>query len=77
MSTTIEARVNVPTSVYVQLAKRPDHVRECVQAAAQAMNAEAAGSGRVISETPRLVDQVSHQLIDQVELVFQAETVKS
>jgi len=73
---TIEAKVNVPTAAYVQFPKRQDMVRECINAAAQAMNATAAESGRVISETPRLVDQQAHPLIDQVELTFQAETAK-
>jgi len=73
---TIEAKVPVAMDVYASLPKRPDRVRECVAAAAQAMGAEAALSGRVLADTPRLVDQVPHPIIDQVELVFQAETVK-
>ena len=73
---TIEAKVNVPAQAYVLLPKRPDMVRECINAAAQAMNEEAALSGQVISETPRLVDQQPHPLIDSFELTFQAETVK-
>ena len=74
MPATIEARLNVPTEVYASLPQRPDRVRECINAAEQAMNEEAAQSGRVISETPRLVDQQFHQLTNQVELTFQAET---
>jgi hypothetical protein len=73
---TIEAKLNVPTEVYVSLPQRPDRVRECINAAEQAMNEEAAQTGWVISETPRLVGQQMHQLIDQVELTFQAEAVR-
>lgn len=75
MSTHVEAKVLVPLEVYVTLAARQDRVRECINAAEQAMNETAAERGRRISETPRLVEQRDTGL-GVVELAFQAETVK-
>ena len=74
-TTTVEAKVLVPLDVYVTLGKRQDRVRECVAAAEQAMNETAGEKGRVISETPRLVEQRDTGL-GMVELNFQADTVK-
>lgn len=74
MTTTVEAKVLVPLEVYVTLGQRSDRVRECVAAAEQAMNETAAEKGRVISETPRLVEQRDTGL-GLVELHFQSDTV--
>lgn len=74
-STTVQAQVLVSEEIYVSLPKRPDRVRECAEAAASAMNATADERGRVISETPRLVEQRQTGL-GFVELTFRAETVK-
>lgn len=71
----VEAKVLVPREVYVTLGSRQDRVRECINAAEQAMNETAAEKGRRISETPRLVDQRDTGL-GVVELAFQAETVR-
>ena len=73
MTATVEAKVLVPMEVYVTLGKRNDRVRECINAAEQAMNETAAERGREISETPRLVDQRDTGL-GVVELNFQADT---
>ena len=74
-STTIQAQLLVSQEIYVSLPKRPDRVRECATAAASAMDAMAGECGRVISETPRLVDQRPAELCF-VELTFQADTAK-
>lgn len=73
-SSTVSAEVLVPFEAYVTLAQRPDRVRECVTAAASAMDETAGGRGRVLSETPRLVDQQDTGL-GFVRLVFHADTV--
>ena len=73
MATTVEAKVLVPLEVYVTLGTRNDRVRECINAAEQAMNETAAEKGRRISETPRLVEQRDTGL-GVFELAFQAET---
>jgi hypothetical protein len=75
MTTTVEAKVLVPFEVYATLAKRNDRVRECINAAEQAMNETAAEQGRRICETPRLVQQRDTGL-GVVELSFQADTEK-
>jgi len=72
-TTTVEAKVLVPMDVYVTLGKRNDRVRECINAAEQAMNETAAEKGRVISETPRLIEQRDTGL-GVMELAFQADT---
>lgn len=74
MTTTIVgAKVLVPLEVYVTLGKHNDRVRECINAAEQAMNETAAEKGREISETPRLVEQRDTGL-GLVELEFHADT---
>jgi hypothetical protein len=75
MKTVIEAKVLVTEQIYGSLPSHPERVRECVTAAAQAMNETAADRGREISETPRLVDQRATGL-GFVELRFEAATVK-
>lgn len=75
-STAVQADVTVSMEIYVSLPKRPDRVRECVQAAASAMNETAAERGRILCETPRLVDQHDTGL-GFVRLTFQGETVTS
>lgn len=74
MESTVEAKVMVPLEVYVSLGREPGRVRECINAAEQAMNETAAERGRVIGETPRLVDQRDTGF-GVVELSFQAGTV--
>lgn len=71
---TVEAKVLVPMEVYAALGKRNDQVRECINAAEQAMNATANERSRVISETPRLIDQRDTGL-GVVELRFEADTI--
>ena len=75
MTTTVEAKVLVAEDIYVSLPAHPERVRECINAAEQAMNETAAEKGRAISETPRLVDQRATGL-GFVELRFEAGTVK-
>lgn len=72
---TVEAKVLVADEVYVSLGERPDRVRECINAAAQAMGDVAAERGHVVRETPRLVDQRPTGL-GFFELRFEAETGK-
>ena len=75
MSNLIAAKVLVSEEIYLSLPSRPDRVRECINGAEQAMTEIAAEAGRVISETPRLVDQRQTGL-GFVELEFHADTVK-
>ena len=75
METHVEAKVLVADEVARSLPSRPDRVRECMNAAEQAMNETAADKGRVIAHAPKLVDQRSTGL-GFMELTFQAETVK-
>ena len=45
-TTTVEAKVTVSPEIYQSLPSRPDRVRECANAAAQAMSETAAASSR-------------------------------
>lgn len=74
-STLVQAKVLVSDEVAMSLPKRPDRVRECMNAAEQAMNATAAEERRRISHAPKLVDQRVTGL-GYVELTFQADTEK-
>lgn len=71
----IEAKVLVADEVARSLSSRPDRVRECMNAAEQAMNATAAESGRQIAHAPKFSDSRSTGL-GYVELTFVADTVK-
>jgi len=71
----IEARVLVTDEIAQSLPSRPDRVRECMNAAEQAMNAEAADAGRAITHAPKFSDSRSTGL-GFVELTFVADTVK-
>jgi hypothetical protein len=71
----IEAQVLVTDEIAQSLPLRPDRVRECMNAAEQAMNATAAESGRQIAHAPRFSDSRSTGL-GFVELTFVADTVK-
>lgn len=73
-SRTVSADVTVADEVYSSFPRRPDRVRECVAAAASAMGEVAAERGRVLGETPRLVDQRNTGL-GFVRLTFHASTV--
>lgn len=72
---TVEAKVLVAEEIALSLPNRPDRVRECMNAAEQAMNETAADKGRVIAHAPKLTGQRSTGL-GYVELTFQADTVK-
>lgn len=76
MSQQVEAVVPVPWEIAQTLPKRPDRVRECMNAAEQALEETAAERGRRIAHAPRLFDQVPRPLLGVVELHFFAETVK-
>lgn len=71
----IEAKVLVSDEIAQSLPSRPDRVRECVNAAEQAMNETAADAGRVIAHAPKFSDSRSTGL-GFVELTFVADTVK-
>ena len=74
-SYTLAAEVLVSQEVYASLPKRQDRVRECVAAAASAMDETASEQGRILAGTPHLVDQQDTGL-GFVRLEFQAETAK-
>lgn len=74
-ATTLRSEVLVSTEIYSTLPRHPARVRECVTAATQAMEAVAAEGRRVLSETPRLIDQRPSDL-GFVYLVFEADTAK-
>jgi len=67
--------VLVSDEIAQSLPSRPDRVRECMNAAEQAMNAEAADAGREIAHAPKFSDSRSTGL-GFVELTFVADTVK-
>ena len=69
---TVEAKVLVSDEIYTSLPSRNDRVRECINAAEQAMNTTAGERGHVITETPRLVGQRPTGL-GYFELRFEAE----
>lgn len=75
METHVRASVLVSEEIARSLPSRPDRVRECMNAAEQAMNEQAADRSRVIAHPPKLVDQRVTGL-GYVELEFQADTVK-
>lgn len=71
----IEAKVLVTEEIAQSLPKRPDRVRECMNAAEQAMNEEAAVEGRRISHAPKFSDMRPTGL-GYIELTFFADTEK-
>lgn len=71
----IEAKVLVADEIARSLPSRPDRVRECMNAAEQAMNETAADEGRTIAHAPKFSDSRSTGL-GFVELIFVADTVK-
>jgi len=71
----IEAKVLVSEEIAQSLPSRPDRVRECMNAAEQAMDEEAAVDGRRISHAPKFSDMRATGL-GYVELTFFADTVK-
>lgn len=75
MSKQVAAKVLVREEIAYTLPSHPERVRECMNAAEQAMNETAADLGRRISHAPKLSDQRSTGL-GFVELTFVADTVK-
>ena len=71
----IEAKVLVSEEIAQSLPGRPDRVRECMNAAEQAMDEEAAVDGRRIAHAPKFSDMRPTGL-GFVELSFVADTVK-
>ena len=71
----VEAKVLVTEEIAQSLPSRPDRVRECMNAAEQAMNEQAAERNRVISHAPKFSDSRPTGL-GYVELTFVADTVK-
>jgi hypothetical protein len=71
----IEAKVLVADEMARSLPARPDRVRECMNAAEQAMNETAAVDGLQIAHAPKFSDSRATGL-GFVELTFVADTVK-